>query len=212
MLVDLTTFLSPRLYVMDAVIAMEGNGPRTGKPKKLGLLLFSCDPVALDSTACRIIGLAPEFVPTLSAGESAGLGRYRSEEIEVVGERADLLVDMSFEAERTRVVSTKGNFLWRLLKNRIIQRPVIDQVLCTSCGTCVEICPVDSKAVDWIDGDRSRPPAYNYGRCLRCFCCHEACPVGAIAARDRLLGKGYRKLDALNRALARPWMPEILRR
>jgi uncharacterized protein (DUF362 family) len=33
MLVDLNTLIKPRLYVMDGIIAMEGNGPRSGKVK-----------------------------------------------------------------------------------------------------------------------------------------------------------------------------------
>ena len=64
MLVDLNNYIHPRLYVMDGIMAMEGNGPRGGKPRAMNVLLFSSDPVALDATACRMIGLDPEFVPT----------------------------------------------------------------------------------------------------------------------------------------------------
>ena len=32
MLVDLNTLLRPRLYITDGIMAMEGNGPRTGRP------------------------------------------------------------------------------------------------------------------------------------------------------------------------------------
>ncbi|MFC1907626.1 DUF362 domain-containing protein, partial [Chloroflexota bacterium] len=74
MLVDLNTLIKARLYIMDGIMAMEGNGPMGGKPKKLGVLLFSRDPVALDSIACKIIDLKPEFVPTSKPGEKAGLG------------------------------------------------------------------------------------------------------------------------------------------
>jgi hypothetical protein len=43
MLVDINTFIKPRLYVMDGITAMEGNGPRSGKPKQLNVLLLSAD-------------------------------------------------------------------------------------------------------------------------------------------------------------------------
>jgi len=76
MLVDLNTLIRPRLSIMDGVIAMEGNGPRGGKPKKLGVLLFSNDPIAIDATASRIIDLDPGCVPTSEPGERAGL-EYR---------------------------------------------------------------------------------------------------------------------------------------
>ena len=60
MLVDINLCVKPRLYVMDGVMAMEGNGPMNGKPKKMGVLLFSADPIALDATVCRIIGVDPK--------------------------------------------------------------------------------------------------------------------------------------------------------
>ena len=55
MLVDLNTFIKPRLYIMDGIMAMEGNGPQSGTPKKLGVLLLSSDPIALDAVSCKLI-------------------------------------------------------------------------------------------------------------------------------------------------------------
>ena len=48
MLVDLNRLIRPRLAVMDAVIAMEGNGPRNGDPRPMNILLFPMegDPLA----------------------------------------------------------------------------------------------------------------------------------------------------------------------
>jgi len=47
MLVDLNLLIEPRLYIMDGIVAMEGNGPRNGTPRPMHVLLFSTDPVAL---------------------------------------------------------------------------------------------------------------------------------------------------------------------
>ena len=74
MLVDLNLLLKPRLFIMDAIIAMEGNGPRNGTGRKMNLLLLSTDPVALDATVCRLVDLDPELVETLVYGEKFGLG------------------------------------------------------------------------------------------------------------------------------------------
>ena len=189
MLVDLTTLLMPRLYVMDGIMAMEGNGPRNGNPRKLGVLLFSADPIALDAIACRIIGLDPEFVPTSAPGEKAGLGTYHFENIELVGDNLDSFVVKDFDVVRRPPVSGKTGTLRTFLRNQLCPRPVMDEALCTSCGTCVKVCSVDPKAVDWHSGDRSGHPTYNYNRCVRCFCCQEMCPEGAITIRDSLLGR-----------------------
>lgn len=189
MLVDLTTLLMPRLYIMDGVMAMEGNGPRNGKPRKLGVLLFSIDPIALDAIACRIIDLDPEFVPTSAPGEKAGLGTYHLESIEVVGDSLDSFAVKDFDVVRRPPVSGKTGILRTLLRNQLCPRPVIDEALCTNCGTCVKVCSVDPKAVDWHSADRSGHPTYDYNRCVRCFCCQEMCPEGAITIRDSLLGR-----------------------
>ena len=189
MLVDLNTLARPRFCVMDGIVAMEGNGPRSGKLRKLNVLLFSTDPVALDATACRIISLDPDVVPTAKLGEKAGLGIYRSENIELVGEGIESFVCRDFDVIRTPPDHCSRSRARAFIKNRLCERPVINGVKCTNCGTCIKMCPVDPKAVDWRQGDESQPPTHNYDRCIRCYCCQEACPEGAISAQSTTLGR-----------------------
>jgi len=194
MLVDLNTLIKPRLYVMDGIMAMEGNGPRNGKLKQLNVLLLSSDPIALDATACRIIDLDPEIVPTSKPGEKAGLGSYHVENIELVGGSIESFLDPSFEVNRMPPVPSSGGKFRTFIKNRITQRPVIDITKCTICGTCVTMCPVEPKAVDWYKGDKSKPPKYNYDLCIRCYCCQETCPDGAILIDSPLLGRFFPRI------------------
>ena len=84
MLVDLNQYVKPRLYIMDGITAMEGNGPGSGDPVAMNLILMSTDPVALDSVFARLVYLKPEMVPTNYHGEKMGLGNCREENIEVV--------------------------------------------------------------------------------------------------------------------------------
>jgi uncharacterized protein (DUF362 family)/Pyruvate/2-oxoacid:ferredoxin oxidoreductase delta subunit len=194
MLVDLNTLIKPRLYVMDGIVAMEGNGPRSGKLKQLNVLLLSSDPIALDATACRIAHVDPEVVPTSKPGEKAGLGTYRAENIEIMGAALESFVDTSFEIKRRPPMSRSGGRIRVFLKNRITQRPVIDKAKCTCCGTCVTMCPVQPKAVNWYNEDKSSPPRHNYSRCIRCYCCQEICPEGAIYLSSPLLGRIYSRI------------------
>ncbi len=189
MLVDLNTLARPRFCVMDGIVAMEGNGPRSGVLRKLNVLLFSRDPVALDATACRIINLDPEVVPTSKLGEKAALGSYHSENIELAGDGIDSFVCADFDVIRTPPDHCSRSRARAFIKNRTCERPVIDAAKCTNCGTCVKMCPVDPKAVDWRQGDESQPPTHNYDRCIRCYCCQEACPEGAISAQTPVLGR-----------------------
>jgi len=194
MLVDLNTLIKPRLYVMDGIMAMEGNGPRSGKLKQLSVLLVSIDPIALDAIACRIIDLNPEIVPTSKPGEKAGLGTYHIENIELVGESIESFIDTSFEVNRTAPVSSSGSRFRTFIKNRITQRPVIDKTKCTLCDICIRMCPVEPKAVDWYKGDQSKPPKHDYGCCIRCYCCQETCPEGAIFIDSPLLGRLFPRI------------------
>ena len=189
MLVDLNTLIKARLYIMDGIMAMEGNGPRGGKPRKLGVLLFSRDPVALDSIACKIIDLKPEFVPTSKPGEKAGLGTYHYENIEIVGQPVERFIVRDFEVVRRPPIPYPSGRLRTFIKNRICPRPAIDPAKCDRCGICVSLCPVAPKAVNWYRGDESKPPVYQYGRCIRCYCCQESCPEGAVSVENTLLGR-----------------------
>ena len=92
-LVDLNTLLQPRFAVMDATIGLEGNGPKSGNPKEMGLVLASGDPVALDATAARIMGFDPREIEHLVLCEKHGLGTIAAEQIAVNGE--------SIESQRT---------------------------------------------------------------------------------------------------------------
>ena len=127
--------------------------------------------------------------PTAAPGEKAGLGTYRDENIEIVGGKVADFLCRDFDVVRKPTVHTAAGPISRLIKNRTTPRPVIDAALCPCCGTCVRQCPVTPKAVDWVGGDETRPPAHNYDLCIRCFCCQEVCPEGAISVRETLLGK-----------------------
>ncbi|MFC1953698.1 DUF362 domain-containing protein [Chloroflexota bacterium] len=189
MLVDLNTFIKPRLYIMDGIMAMEGNGPRNGNPKKLGVLLFSNDPIALDAVACKIINLNPTDVPTSQPGEKAGLGTYHYQNIEIAGDNVESFVDVSFDVVRKPPISTSSGRVRTYLRNQVCPRPIIDDIICTNCGICVKQCPVNPKAVDWHSGNKSESPTHKYDRCIRCYCCQELCPEGAISVKETLLSR-----------------------
>lgn len=215
MLVDLSRLLRPRLFVMDGVIAMEGNGPRSGDPHPMSVLLFSTDPVALDATVCHMIGLDPALVPTIVYGDAWGLGT--ASDVEIVGDPLSSFVDHSFVVDRSPGSTTGGSGRFgRFMKDLIVPRPVIDASHCTMCGTCVKMCPVQPKAVDFESGyewtedatgsssatqlgatveprRHTSPPEHHYDRCIRCYCCQELCPEHAISIVRPPLGRLIRR-------------------
>jgi uncharacterized protein (DUF362 family)/NAD-dependent dihydropyrimidine dehydrogenase PreA subunit len=189
MLVDINTFIRPRLYIMDGIAAMEGNGPRNGNSRPMSVLILSTDPVAVDSVACKMIKLDPEFVPTSVPGEKCGLGTYHYEQMEIVGETIESFVVDDFKVVRKRPARSKGGLLRSLLKNQLTPRPVVDAGKCTGCGTCIKMCPFGPTALDWMRHEAGKLPKHNYAACIRCYCCQETCPEGAITIKSPLLGR-----------------------
>jgi uncharacterized protein (DUF362 family) len=56
------TLTVPRFNIVDGIIGMEGNGPIQGDPRASGVLVFGEDPVAVDATAARLMGVEPDRV------------------------------------------------------------------------------------------------------------------------------------------------------
>jgi len=192
MLVDLAEFISPRLHIMDGVIGMEGNGPRNGKLRQVGVVLMSTNPHALDHCAARIMNLDPMLVPTLKVAFERRI--YQPENIQILGESIESLILDDFDVNRSRT-STTGNqvFYMDLFKNWVTPRPVIDPDKCSHCGRCVSVCPVEPKAVQFLNG-RGVPPRHNYTHCIRCYCCQEMCPDEAISIEMPALGRLFDKI------------------
>ena len=189
MLIDLNKCVAPKLYVMDGIVAMEGNGPGSGDPVPMNVLLMSTDPVALDSVFSRLVYLKPEMVPTNYHGEKMGLGTWKEEEITLLtpdgkismAEAVKKYGNSDFHVDRTEVRKNIWTRMAGALK--IFQKkPYIEADKCVRCGICVQSCPVPGKAVDFRKG-KGKLPVYDYRKCIRCFCCQEMCPKKAIKVK-----------------------------
>lgn len=185
MLIDLNKYLNVDLHIMDAIVAMEGNGPRNGDPIAMNCLLLSTDPVALDSVFCKLVGVNPAIIPTITYGQEYGLGNYQ--DVEVVGDTIDSLKKEDFNISNKQL-QKEDKTKFELLKP-VIRRPYIKEDDCKKCGICVEVCPLDEKALSFKDGDKTVPPVYDYNKCIRCYCCQEMCPHHAIDVKTPILGK-----------------------
>ena len=189
MLIDLNKCVAPKLYVMDGIVAMEGNGPGSGDPVQMNVMLMSTDPVALDSVFSRLVYLKPEMVPTNYHGEKMGLGTWKEEEITLLTPDGEISMSEAvkrygnpqFNVDRTEV---RKNIWTRMAGalNIFQKKPYIENDKCVHCGICVQSCPVPGKAVDFRKG-KDKPPVYDYKKCIRCFCCQEMCPKKAIQVK-----------------------------
>lgn len=84
-LLDLNATLRPTFAIVDGIVGMEGNGPIQGTPKPCGVLVMGDDPVAVDATCARVMGLLPEQVEHI-AKASHLLGHIQEDRIHQIGE------------------------------------------------------------------------------------------------------------------------------
>ena len=193
MLVDLNSYIHPRLYIMDGIMAMEGNGPRGGTPKKMNVILFATDPIALDATACRLMNLDPTLVLTNKVGREMGAGTYLESEIAILGDPLESFIAPDFAVERKPLKPFHPRGGMSVIKNLLVPKPYIDADKCVKCGVCVNMCPVTPKAVNWQAGNKKNAPAYQYDRCIRCYCCQELCPESAIHLKAPFIRRVFSK-------------------
>lgn len=184
LLVDIYSIRPPDLTIMDGIVSMEGNGPTSGTPKKLGKILASTNAVALDAVMCRMMGLEPEEVHHIHYASQGGLGPIDRDSIEIVGESPqEVSFKLPMRIKRFRLL---GEFInWGIFGTISRSKLVVDKKLCKQCKICVEGCPTKAMQMEEF-------PEINGDKCIRCLCCQEVCPESAWKTRG-LMGRIQRR-------------------
>lgn len=174
-LVDLYQVIQPSLTLLDGIVGMEGNGPNSGRPIPLGLILASGDSLSLDQIVCDLLGISRKSLLTNRVAFEQGLGK---DKIDVVGERVEdvKISNLQFPTLCQPDWNLPG-FLTKALKNAFTSRPFIEEERCKACDRCEEICPPKALA------RKGKDLIFDYEQCIRCFCCLEVCPEGAISIK-----------------------------
>jgi uncharacterized protein (DUF362 family)/Pyruvate/2-oxoacid:ferredoxin oxidoreductase delta subunit len=174
-LVDVYQIIHPSLTILDGIVGMEGNGPNSGRPIQLGLILASGDPLSLDQIVCDLLGISRESLLTNRVAFDQGLGK---DKIDVFGERAEDVKISNFQFPTLSQPDWNlPGFLRKALKNALTSKPVIEEEVCDACDQCAEICPPKALA------RKGKDLIFDYEQCIRCFCCLEVCPEGAISIK-----------------------------
>jgi uncharacterized protein (DUF362 family)/Pyruvate/2-oxoacid:ferredoxin oxidoreductase delta subunit len=182
MLLELAERIRPALTIVDAITGMEGDGPGSGDPIHIGALIAGVNPLAVDSVAIALTGIAPEEVWTQQLARHRHLPGARLEEVEICGaDLATLRVPHFRPSKSTDVNFGIPAFLRRPLRRALTARPVVDLARCQLCGLCVKHCP---PAAMVISAGRLHIDEH---ACIRCFCCQELCPHAALETRQGLL-------------------------
>ncbi|MDR3569141.1 MAG: DUF362 domain-containing protein [Syntrophobacteraceae bacterium] len=173
MMVQVFGLRVPDLFIMDAIVGMEGNGPASIELRDIGLILAADNGVAMDSVVALLMGCDPARLGFLQKARDFGLGDFDPGGIDLIGELQPIpgfkLPPLGGEA------NSENPAVRELIESRAVLRPRANPELCTGCGTCVDQCPVCALmmtgAIPVVDPDL----------CISCFCCQEMCPEKAIA-------------------------------
>ncbi|MDA8429186.1 MAG: DUF362 domain-containing protein [Geobacteraceae bacterium] len=175
LLLEIYLLKKPVLNIVDAIVAMEGNGPGSGDPIKVGALIAGVNPVAVDVAAARLAGIPAELLHIEKEALSMGLAGAAWDDIETCG--ADLA---SFPAQPFRLPSGLDvqfglpKFLSTVLKRQLTSYPIADRQLCVLCGVCRDACPPGALEI------KNSALTVDQERCIRCWCCRELCPHNAL--------------------------------
>lgn len=163
----------PDLFIMDAVVGMEGNGPASPELREIGLVLAADNAVAMDAVVARMMGVDPARLRFLQKAKAFGLGDFVSDMIQIEGE---MQVIANFKLPPLGGEAIAGNqAIQQLMNTRANVKPKANPELCTACGACIEHCPVSALTM------KETIPVVDADTCIACFCCQEICPEKAMS-------------------------------
>lgn len=180
-LIDIYLATRPQINIIDSIIGMEGEGPGSGVPKYLGVLIGSKNGFAADLAALSLINVDYRQVPVLKRAEERKLIQPE----QVIFEGVDIATVRCEDFDVPALVSPSGMRLsGRLLSavEKIFRpKPEIRHEKCISCGKCAEVCPPKT-----IRKGDDKKMIIDYSKCISCFCCHEFCPEKAVRIRKNI--------------------------
>ncbi|MCX8111299.1 MAG: DUF362 domain-containing protein [Syntrophorhabdaceae bacterium] len=84
-LVNIHKIIKPDLTIIDGLVGQEDFGPVSGSPKTMNILIGGTNPVAIDATAMRIMGIDPLTSPPVFLAYMQAMGPVEEDKIRIVG-------------------------------------------------------------------------------------------------------------------------------
>ncbi len=90
-IVDVYPIVKPHFHIVDAIVALEGDGPNLppGRSRPLNLIIAGADGLAVDVVCAKLIGVEPHQVRHLQLAAQQGLGSLDLKSIEIRGSLLD---------------------------------------------------------------------------------------------------------------------------
>lgn len=181
----------PSLSIVDAIVAMEGNGPGSGTPRPMGLLLASRSGYALDAVLGHLWGLEPAQVPTWQVALDHGYVPPLKA-IDINGPSlSSLQQHPKWKMARPAPVRQVGlpSLFSPALERLLRILPTLDPEPCSSCGRCAQLCGAEAIQMKGEGPAGKLVPVIDNKKCISCFCCQEMCPEGALRVQTGVLAR-----------------------
>ena len=193
MLLDLNDFFPPALTIIDGITGMEGDGPSSGTPVKIGALLAGTDDLKLDLAVCQLIGFSPDDVPYLKIAMKEGICPESADELNITDR--PLFKKLSRKIAPPSTINKGSGFsrgIIQKLGNRLMNyaftlNPEVDTEKCVGCGACERGCPENIITFYRDKKGRKKARISERNKCIHCYCCHEMCPHRAMGLKPSLL-------------------------
>lgn len=99
MLSEIAKLVPPRISIMDGIVGMQGRGLINGYPINANVVIGGTDPVSVDATGMRIIGLDPFSSKIVKLAAEKGIGNIEEDKIEIDGDFERFKVKVEFAEE-----------------------------------------------------------------------------------------------------------------
>ena len=122
MLIEIYKLMAPEFSIIDAVVAMQGQGPISGTPKPLGYLIAGEDPIACEIICCDLIRMDPDKLPIIQTAKTKGFGCSDISRIDIVGDdyKSPVVEDFVF-AQQTPLEFTLPRICKSVCKQILLQ-------------------------------------------------------------------------------------------
>lgn len=224
---NLNRYIKPDLYIVDAIVAMEGIGPTTGTPINCSLIVIGEDPFLLDLACARVAGVPFLDVPILKLAEERG---------DITKRFHKYLDEIDIDCYTRSFKRPEINWLTALVSHKKLQKyflkirhaPVVRNIFGSSLanrimfaiGLTQEIYIEEERNENRLYLDKSRcgnkgkcriycpiglnlPNELNHPDCINCLYCYSVCPNKAIQIEGPLgfFSEQIKQYDAIIRGL-----------
>ncbi len=229
-ILNINKHVKPHLHIVDGLIAMEGNGPSSGTPLNLGVILIGTDPYLVDLACARIAGFDYLDIPYLRIALDTG----------IIDDSYIKFIDSFVAASVIRKLQKPNvNWLVKFINNpnwqhyfvKIRLAPGFNRLFSTKLiGKLLNItglrqdvfikedagynkiffideeCSNCAKCADYCPMGLLLPQELkeNNGRCIGCLYCFLVCPKRAIKVEGELgyLSEQIKRYDKITRSIA----------